>query len=67
MSEPESLAIELDVLAAKAGIAIQHDRREAILAGYADVKRMAAVLRGVELTAADEPANIYVFPSIARG
>ncbi|MEJ1161308.1 hypothetical protein [Prosthecomicrobium sp. N25] len=66
MSDADTLAIELDVLAAKAGVAIQHDRREAILAGYQDVKRMAALLRTVEITAADEPANIYTFANITR-
>jgi len=67
MTDAATLAVELDVLAAKAGIAIQHDRREAILAGYQDVKRLAALLRTVEITPADEPANIYTFANIVRG
>lgn len=66
MTDQATLAIELDVLAAKAGIAIQHDRREAILEGYKDIKRLAALLRTVEITAADEPANIYTFDNIVR-
>lgn len=49
---------EFDVLMRRAGIAAPADRRAGVIAGYADIKRMTALLRRPR-TAADEPSNIY--------
>ena len=64
---PDALTAEFDLLAAKAGLDIPPDRREALLLGYADMKRIAQLLRTTNLTAADEPANIYTFANIVEG
>jgi hypothetical protein len=49
---------ELDVLMAKAGAEVPADRRAGLLAGYKDMKLMAALLRQPR-TPADEPSNVY--------
>ena len=56
---------ELDMLMAKAGATVPADRKAGILAGYRDLKRMAALLRQPR-TAADETSNIYSLASFAR-
>jgi hypothetical protein len=66
MGPTTNLSIELEVMAARAGLEIQADRRPAILAGYTDLRAMAERLRGMDLSAADEPANIYSFDPITR-
>jgi hypothetical protein len=66
MSTPESLGAEFDILAARAGLTIPPDRRAAILAGWAEVRGMAALLRTADIGPADEPANIYLFDPILR-
>jgi hypothetical protein len=60
-----SLERELDMLMAKAGAAVPSDRKAGIVAGYRDMKRMAALLRQPR-TAADEPSNIYSLKSFVR-
>jgi hypothetical protein len=60
-----SLERELDMLMAKAGAALPADRKAGIVAGYRDMKRMAALLRQPR-TAADEPSNIYSLKSFVR-
>jgi hypothetical protein len=49
---------ELDILLRRAGLVVPEDRMDAILAGYADLKRLTALLRQPR-TAAAEPSNIY--------
>ena len=66
MSITEELAAEFDTLAARAGLAIPPERRDSILALYAEMKGMTAQLREAGITPADEPANIYLFDPILR-
>lgn len=66
MPPSDDLSAEVDVLAARAGLAIPPERRTAILAGYAEVRAMTELLRTAGLEPADEPANIYLFDPILR-
>lgn len=66
MPTTQDIEPELDLLAARAGLVIPSDRRRAILASYAEVRGMAALLRETGLEPADEPANIYLFDPILR-
>lgn len=66
MPKTETSDVTFDVLAASAGLTIPAERRSAILAGYAEVKAMAELLRTMELEPADEPANTYTFDPILR-
>jgi hypothetical protein len=56
---------EFDMLMAKAGAEIPEDRKAGVIAGYEDMKRMAALLRQPR-TAADEPSNVYSLMSFVR-
>jgi hypothetical protein len=56
---------EFDVLMAKAGVELPADRRAGAIAGYKDMKRLAAVLRQPR-TAADEPSNVYSLTGFTR-
>ena len=49
---------ELDMLMAKAGVELPAERRAGVIAGYKDMKRVAALLRQSR-TAADETSNIF--------
>jgi hypothetical protein len=60
-----SLEREFDVLMAKAGAKVPADRKAGVIAGYRDMKRLAALLRQPR-TAADEPSNIYSLEGFAR-
>ena len=60
-----NLERELDMLMAKAGAAVPADRKAGIVAGYRDMKRMAALLRQPR-TAADETSNIFSLKSFVR-
>ena len=64
MSNPD-LEHELDVLLAKAGAAVPPHLKAGILAGYQDMKRMAAQVRQPR-TAASEPSNVFSLKSFAR-
>ena len=66
MPPTDDLNAELDVLAARAGLMIPPDRRNAILAGYTEVRGMTERLRTAGLEPVDEPANIYLFDPILR-
>lgn len=66
MSDDAKTATELDVLAARAGLEIQPDRRAAILAGYTELRQMAERLRAVDIDPAEEPANVYGFDPVLR-
>jgi len=56
---------EFDVLMAKAGVELPADRKAGVVAGYKDMKRMAALLRQPR-TAADEPSNVYSLTGFLR-
>lgn len=60
-----NLERELDMLMAKAGATLPADRKAGIVAGYRDLKRMAALLRQPR-TAADEPSNIFSLKNFVR-
>jgi hypothetical protein len=65
MSTPDGLERELDMLLAKAGADVPPDRKAGILAGYREMKRMAATVRQPR-TAAAEPSNIFSLKSFAQ-
>jgi hypothetical protein len=56
---------EFDMLMAKAGIELPPDRKAGAVAGYKDMKGMAALLRQPR-TAADEPSNVYSLTGFVR-
>lgn len=56
---------EFDMLMAKAGANVPADRKAGIVAGYRDMRRLAALLRQPR-TAADEPSNIYCLTTLVR-
>ena len=56
---------ELDMLMAKAGAKVPAERKAGIVAGYRDLKRMAALLRQPR-TAADETSNIFSLKGFMR-
>ncbi len=62
----DDLAAELAFLFKRAGHDVPADRMSGILAGYAELKVMLALLRQPR-TAAHEPANIYSLETITRG
>jgi hypothetical protein len=61
-----ALALEFDVLAKRAGLAIPEDRKAALFAGFKDLRRMLATMRQPR-TAADEPAGTFSIQSVMRG
>ena len=61
-----ALALEFDVLAKRAGLAIPEDRKAALFAGFKDLRRMLATMRQPR-TAADEPAGTFSIQSVTRG
>jgi hypothetical protein len=65
MSTQDGLEQELDVLLAKAGANVPPHLKAGILAGYGDLKTMAATLRQPR-TAAHEPSNVFSLKSYAR-
>jgi hypothetical protein len=65
-SDHDSLEREFDMLMAKAGANVPADRKAGILAGYKEMKRMAAQVRQPR-TAASEPSNVYSLTGFARG
>ncbi len=58
MPDPQSLAAEFDALMARAGITIPADRRESLLAGFADLRAQVALLHD-RLDASVEPSNVF--------
>jgi hypothetical protein len=63
--DDESLNIELDVLARRAGLEIPADRRDALLEGFRDLKKLLAVLRAPR-EATSEIAGVFDPRSITR-
>lgn len=64
MSNPD-IEHELDVLLAKAGANVPPHLKAGVLAGYVEMKRMAATVRQPR-TAANEPSNVFSLTEFAR-
>jgi hypothetical protein len=64
-ADEQALVAEFDVLAKRAGLTIPEDRKPAMLKGFADLKRMTALMRQPR-TAADEPAGTYSIQTVTR-
>lgn len=65
MEEPMALEREFDFEMERYGITVPADRRRGALAGYVELKRMAALLRQPR-EPESEPANIFSLPAILR-
>jgi hypothetical protein len=65
MSTKDESEHELDVLLAKAGANVPPHLKAGILAGYRDMKVMAATVRQPR-TAASEPSNVFSLKSYVR-
>jgi len=65
MSTPDALEQELDMLLAKAGAKVPPHLKPGILAGYRDMKAMAAMVHGSR-PATHEPSNIFSLKNYAR-
>jgi hypothetical protein len=65
MSSQDGTEHELDVLLAKAGANVPPHLKAGVLAGYQDMKIMAARVRQPR-TAASEPSNVFSLKSYAR-
>jgi hypothetical protein len=61
----DALERELDLAMARAGVSVPPERKAGVVACYADLKRMTALLRQPR-SAAAEPSNIYSLPVILR-
>ncbi len=55
---PETLAVEFDAFMTRAGITIPADRRDGLLAGFADLRAQTALLHA-RMDAAVEPSNVF--------
>jgi hypothetical protein len=58
MPSSDELAAEFDMLMRRAGITVPVDRRDAVLAGYSDLRDQIALLHD-RYAYTDEPANIF--------
>ena len=56
---------EFDALMARAGVTVMPDRRAGVVAGFEEIRKLAALLR-VKRTAASEPSNIFSLVPYAR-
>jgi hypothetical protein len=65
MSNPDGLEHELDMLLAKAGADVPSHLKAGVLAGYRDMKRMAAMVRQPR-NAAAEPSNVFSLKEFAQ-
>jgi hypothetical protein len=65
MTTKDDTEHELDMLLAKAGASVPPHLKAGILAGYRDMKVMAARVRQPR-TAASEPSNVFSLKSYAR-
>lgn len=66
-NSPSDIALEreFDLLMARAGASVPADRKAGMIAGYADFKRMAALVRQPR-TAAAEPSNTFSMKPFVR-
>lgn len=63
--DPLALRREFDALLARAGLVVPADRYEGCLQNYAEMRRLANVLRG-RLSPEQEPANVFRLPTVVR-
>lgn len=61
----DALEREFDLLMARSGIAVPPERKAGAVAGYAELKRMAEVLRQPR-NAESEPSNVFALTAILR-
>ncbi len=69
MTEPShdaALIAEFDAFAARAQLPVPPDRREALIAGYGELREMLALLRQ-PLPPSAEPAGTFDPSSVTRG
>jgi len=66
MSRHADTEAMVKAIAARSGLPLPEDRKAAIIDGFIELEAMCARLRSTNLTAADEPANIYGFAPITR-
>jgi len=64
-TDDQALTAEFEILAKRAGLTIPENRKAALLRGFKDIKRMAALMHQ-PLTAADEPAGTYDIRTVTR-
>ncbi len=64
-SSSSELAAEFAILLTRAGMIVPDDRKAGVLAGYAELRRLAQLLR-TRRSPFDEPANIYDLTRISR-
>ena len=64
-SDDKTLEAEFDALAARAGLVVPQGRKPAMLQGFKEIRRMAALMRQPR-TAADEPAGTYDILTVTR-
>lgn len=55
---PPALAAEFDMLMARAGVTVPADRRDSMIAGYADFRAQLHLLHGVR-DHLSEPSNVF--------
>lgn len=60
------LKLELEMLLRRSGVTVPAERMDAVLSGYADLKRMCALLRQPR-TAAAEPSNVFSLVTLMKG
>ena len=67
MDTPDETALEqeFNVLMARAGVVVPADRRAGAVAGFKDLRRMAALLHG-HRPATSEPSNIFILTPFIR-
>ena len=65
MSTPDALEQELDMLLAKAGAKVPPHLKGGVLAGYREMKAMAAMVHGSR-PATHEPSNIFSLKNFVR-
>ncbi|MCR9255261.1 MAG: hypothetical protein NXI16_04115 [Alphaproteobacteria bacterium] len=64
-NQDAALARECDVVLARAGITVPEDRREGVLAGYRELRGIAAVLRQAR-PAESEPGTKFDIAAVLR-
>ena len=65
MSTPDALEQELDMLLSRAGADVPAHLKPGVLAGYRDMKAMAAMMHDAR-PAAHETSNVFSLTSFAR-
>jgi hypothetical protein len=65
MSTPDALEQELDILLARAGAKVPPHLKPGVLAGYREMKGMAAMVHGSR-PATHEPSNIFSLKPFRR-